>query len=432
MRIKRLLFILFISFSILNFGLALEYSDIYTDMSTFFSFFLDKNEALTSFRSLLIPSGGRAEALGNAFTGLANDASYIEYNPAASSVLEDTEIAVFHNAWIMDSKLESFIFTSRSKHFGWGAQIKALYLPFTEYDFFGNSVSAGYYTEAISAINFSYNFLAGYSFKGLALGITIKTAFRSVPDFVNSDTDEIERHSGLGQSGLACMADLGMLFRFNAFKYYSAREANMQIGLSFLHGGLGFTGFGQADGPILDDPLPTKINLGFSYKPIRPLTFVADISQPLNLLSIEDSALLSFGTGLAVQITPFFAIHSGFFLSGANPAFSLGAEFNLLSYLANVNYTLDFSSSLNPLSRFSLGLKMSLGDKGRKSDAEKVDALYVQGLEEYFQLHLENAILLWEEALKIDPGFDPAILALKAARATIDIQEKIRDIQTIE
>jgi tetratricopeptide (TPR) repeat protein len=75
---------------------------------------------------------------------------------------------------------------------------------------------------------------------------------------------------------------------------------------------------------------------------------------------------------------------------------------------------------------------MNLGDKGRKSDAEKVDELYVKGLEAYYLLHLEEAIRLWEEALEIDPGFDPAIIAIKAAQATIDIQEKIRDIQKLE
>jgi tetratricopeptide (TPR) repeat protein len=199
-----------------------------------------------------------------------------------------------------------------------------------------------------------------------------------------------------------------------------------------MHFGAGITGFAQADGVFLDDPLPSKINLGVSYKPIRPLSFVADISQPLNLQSIGESALLSFGGGMALQITPFFALHSGFFLSGGNPRFSLGSEFMLFSYLANVNYTLDLTSSINPISRFSLALKMNLGDKGRKSDAEKVDEFYVRGLEAYYLLHLEEAIRLWEEALEIDPGFDPAIIAIKAAQATIDIQEKIRDIQKLE
>lgn len=432
MKIKSYFLQIFLLFS-LSFSLnALEYQDIYADVSEFFSFFIDKNEALTSFRSLLIPSGGKAEALGNAFTGLSNDLSFIEYNPAASSVLDETEIGVFHNAWIMDTSIESFIFTSRNNHFGWGGQIKALYLPFTEYDFFGNSVSGGYYTEAIAALNFSYNFLAGYTFKGIALGSNIKTAFRSMPDYVNSDTDEIEKNSGLGQSGLAFMMDFGMLFRFNALKYYSSREANFQIGLSFLHFGIGFTSFAHSEQLILDDPLPSKINLGFSYKPIRPLTFVFDISQPVNLFSIKNSGFLSFGGGMAVQITSFFALHSGFFLSGGNPRFSLGSEFSLLDYLVNLNYTLDFSSSLHPFSRFSLGLKMNLGDKGRKEIENKIDRLYAEGLKEFYLMNLDQAIAYWEEILVLNPRFDPAIVGIQAAKATLSIQNKIRDAQKIE
>ena len=49
------------------------------------------HEGTTSFRSLLIPSGGRAESLGSAYTALSDDISFIDYNPAASALLNETE-----------------------------------------------------------------------------------------------------------------------------------------------------------------------------------------------------------------------------------------------------------------------------------------------------------------------------------------------------
>ena len=48
------------------------------------------HEGTTSFRSLLIPSGGRAESLGSAYTALSDDISFIDYNPAASALLNET------------------------------------------------------------------------------------------------------------------------------------------------------------------------------------------------------------------------------------------------------------------------------------------------------------------------------------------------------
>jgi len=59
MRKNKFLLITFILFSLIKSLASLEYSDVYADVSEFFSVFIDPNEGLTSFRSLLIPSGGK-------------------------------------------------------------------------------------------------------------------------------------------------------------------------------------------------------------------------------------------------------------------------------------------------------------------------------------------------------------------------------------
>ena len=53
---------------------------------------IEENEGETSFRTLLIPIGGRPESLGSAFTGLCDDVSYINYNPAGSCIQNETQI----------------------------------------------------------------------------------------------------------------------------------------------------------------------------------------------------------------------------------------------------------------------------------------------------------------------------------------------------
>ena len=173
-------------FTLLLLGMQPVFSADISDLSEFLIDFgyieSSKNEGITSFRSLLIPVGGRSESLGSAYTGLCDDAGYINYNAAASCILNETQASAFHNSWIADSKMDTLVFTTRIDNVGFGFQAGCLYMPFTEYNIFGERVNASYYTETNFAANISYNFLAGYDFKGRALGATVKAAFRSMPD----------------------------------------------------------------------------------------------------------------------------------------------------------------------------------------------------------------------------------------------------------
>jgi len=165
---------------------ALDLSDPYSYLSGILAPLVDENEGETTFRSLLIPGGGRSEAMGSAFSALANDISFFETNPAGSSTMPNTELAVFHNNWIADSRLETLSWTQRADDLGYGVSLRCFYVPFTEYNTYGERVSRGYYTETLGILNFSYNFLSGYYFKGIAVGTNIKAGFRSMPDFSNN------------------------------------------------------------------------------------------------------------------------------------------------------------------------------------------------------------------------------------------------------
>ena len=75
---------------------ALSLTDTTSTIGDLFTSFLDPNEGTTSFRSLLIPFGGRTESLGNAYTGLCDDISYLRFNPAAGAIQKETQISLFH------------------------------------------------------------------------------------------------------------------------------------------------------------------------------------------------------------------------------------------------------------------------------------------------------------------------------------------------
>ena len=409
-----------------GFVLAMSFEDFYNDYFGSFGSFIDENEGLTSFRSLNVPMGGKAEALGGSFTALANDISFLEYNPSASSVLKNTELAVFHNSWIADTSIDSIAFSIRNDTFGFGTFAKCLYLPFTEYNIFGQKVSAGYYSESVLGLNFSNNFFAGYSFKGFAVGGTLKVAFRSMPDYSDDATDQIIEGSGLSQSAFALLGDFGLRTSFNFGKFFISREPNFHIGVSLMNLGMAF----EREG--IDLSLPTKVNAGISWNIFRPVIINLEIQKPVNLANINKSEKISYGTGICFVIDENFSFQTGFLLKGGNPRISLGAEFPVKIMLVNLNYTFDMTSSLSPINRFSLSAKLNLGDRGRQNIQDKIDELYVKGLELYAEGQYEEAISTWEEVLLYNPRFDPAKYALKTAKETLALQIKIMEIQTLD
>ncbi len=426
------IFIISLSFSFFAEGniFALDYTEISSSLANFFDSLYGKNEGTTGFRSLLIPLGGRSESLGSAYTGLSDDISYIDFNPAASSILNETEIAFFHNSWIADSNMETLAFTTRFNNFGIGAKISCFYVPFTEYDSFGTRVAGNYYSETTASANFSYNFFSGYNFKGLAAGINLKASWRSVPDYTDNDSGEIISGTGLEQSALAFMADFGILIQFNAAKFFVSDDANLKIGFSLTNFGAAITGFSSDDGISRDDPLPSTAGIGISYNFFRPVTISLDFRQPINLQNFSEYQMFYAGTGISVKITKFFSVLGGFQIKGANPRFSLGGEALVSKVKLNANYTLDLTSSLNPLNRFSISASILLGDKGRAEKREKVKKLYNEGIYFFAQKDYEKAIEIWRKVLKIDRNFDPAKTGIRIATLYNEMLQNMENLST--
>lgn len=410
---------------------ALSYTDISSTLADVFKWSVDENEGDTAFRSLLIPFGGRPESLGSAFTGLCDDINFLRYNPAASCIQGNTQLAVFHNSWIADSNLETLAYTIRFGHFGVGTYISTFYVPFTEYNIFGERVAGNYYSETTAAINSSYNFLAGYTFKGFALGTTVKTAWRSIPDYTDNDTDAIIPWSGFKQSSLGVMADVGLMLQFNLFKFYASREPNLKIGFAANNLGVAITG-AFSDAGLTLEPVPTMLQAGISYKVIKPVTITLDYKQPINLLENTGFRWPYIGAGVGIQFSDYISFLAGLELKGANPKISTGLEFEVAKIRFNMNYTLDMTSSLNPLNKFSLSLKLVLGDLGRSVKSAEVDRLYSLGLQYYTEQNWEKAIEIWEQALEIDKRFDPAIIGIVSAQYQIDMFQKIQESLTFD
>jgi hypothetical protein len=388
------------------------YSDIYQVISNILN--IDKNAGRTTMRSLLIPMGGLYEGMGTAYSAVAKDSSYFEANPAASSILEETELAVFHNNWIADTKIEGAVYTIRYKGLGVGLGGKWLYLPFTATNQYGDRVGAGYYSESTLGFNLSYNFFPGFYYSGLSAGATGKLAYRSMPTVNDLSTK--------GNSALGLMIDGGLLSRFNFAKFYSSRTKNCSAALTVKNIGP----------PVQGDPLPTDATIGLSYSPIRPLTVSLDLTQPIDLVDIGKSESFYAAAGALLQFTDFFTVQGGLLIKEGNPRISIGSTFDVELARVTVNYTLDLTTQFTPLNRISIQASFSLGDLGRADIAKKVDSLYLSGLDAYARGEVDSAIVFWDEALKLDPTFDPARESRDAAQASKGLKQTMTELQKIK
>ena len=389
-------------------------------------FGLDPNVGLTAFPILNIPMGGRSEGMAGAFAAVADDISFLQYNPAGSSMLANTELALFHNNWIADTNIGALAWASRRNELGFAAGIVWLYLPFTEYNMYGQRVAAGYYSEGVGTLNISHNFFRSYSFGGISLGANLKTAFRIVPDFTDADDQgnnqgQLIAGSGRSQSTAMAMFDVGMLTRFNFLKTYYSRDFNTSLALVFRNLGP----------PAMGEPLPSALVAALGYRPIRPLLFSFDFTMPMNFMNFSLSERPFWALGFAADVTSFLSVRTGFMAKTGNARITVGSAVHLRNMSIDMNYTLDLLTQLQPLNRVSVGVRLNLGDQGRQVRRDKVDELYLLGIDAYSVMDFESARSFWEEALSMDPRFTPARDGLNLIQRTLDTEERIREMQRL-
>jgi hypothetical protein len=415
--------VLFLCFGALGQVWAAEPSDDYGSIADYLDsiYGVDDNAGLTAFPILNIPLGGRSEGMASAFSAVSDDISFLEYNPAGSSMLERSELAFFHNNWIADTKIEGIAYGARFGKLGLAGGAKWLYTPFTEYNLYGERVSKGYYSEGVAILNSSYNFLQGYYFGGVSVGMSLKGAFRFMPDYTDND-DHIIARSGLSQSAAMAMADVGALTRFDLFKFYNSREKNAAAALVIRNLGP----------PSMGEPLPSVMSAALSYKPLRPLLFAFDLSVPFNMLDPLLSEKPYFALGTSITVTSFLSMRAGVQLKSGSSRITVGSAVTLNKIALDVNYTLDLLTQLQPLNRVSIGVRFDLGDGGRQLAQTRIDEVYLAGLDAYARGNYAEARFYWEETLRLDPGFDPAKESLILLERREALEQRIDELQRLD
>lgn len=393
-----------------------EFQDFYADFFEYLDLLESRNVGLTSFPLLNIPLGGAREAIGTAYTALSENSGFIEANPAASSLLQNTEFSVFHNNLIADVSLESIAYTIRLDRLGLGIAGKFLHVPFTRYDSRGAQLASKTFSENIIILNASYLLFPSFYFSGLGIGANVKLAYRSIPEELYTTVPLVVSGS---QDGLGIMADIGFQGHFNLLKFYSSREKNFSFGAVIQNLGP----------PVNGDPLPTQFSGGLAYRPLRFLVFSGDIILPINLLSPQDSESLGLAVGMGISFTDFLTLRAGLLLRGGNPRISTGFEITLPWTSLFVNYTLDRTTTLGAVDRFSIQVTLDLGDRGRSRIREQVDALYLEALQAFAESNYPRVIELCEQALSLDPSFTPARRTLETARESFELDKALEKIR---
>jgi tetratricopeptide (TPR) repeat protein len=406
MRMKRLICISVLTVSLLL-PVGADFADFYFQLSEAFSSYEDPNTGLTVFPTLLIPMGGKYEGMGTAYAAVASDSGFLEANPSGSATLEKGELSFLHHSWIADSNMEGVIYTMRYDDLGIGFGGKFLYVPFTGYNEWGDRESRGYISESIATLNVAYNFFSSYHFYGLSIGGNLKAAYRNIPASIYA-----------GQSAITAMVDLGLLTRFNLAKFYASRSRNFSLGAVIKNVGL----------PALEEPLPTVATFGLAYSPLRPLLLAFDFNYPISFYPEEYPAeRWHIAGGMNVNITEFLSLQGGFHFKADNPRISLGSSVDLEKVSFIVNYNLDLSGRINPLDKFSIEAKLNLGDRGRLAQRNKIDDLYLSGLEAYARGDISAAIRFWQQVLELDPTFTPAQDNIETALASLELQKRMDD-----
>ncbi|MBN1648451.1 MAG: UPF0164 family protein [Spirochaetales bacterium] len=382
------------------------YYDWYIDFFTN-SFFYDENTGLYAMPILVIPGAGKYEAMGTAYTASKEDGGTMQANPAATALLEHTELAFSHTNWIADSSVEQVFYTTRFEDFGIGARTQIIYANFTKNNDYSEAEAYGTIAEGVVSLNASYNLFSSYTFKGIAVGANVKMAFRNIPADIYPD-----------QSALAIMGDIGALTGFNLFKMYQSREPNFYVGI-----------VGKNIGPpVGEDPLPSELSAGVSYSPIRPLKINLDFNVPFNFSPDIPSNEPNVCLGADLQFTPFLSLQTGIRYDGGNVRITLGSCVDVNNLTLNINYTHDFTTrsySNELLDRISLQATFNLGDRGRKVRQDKLDELFILGYKAYQTGNYEEAILYFRQAVELDPSFDIAKRYLVTIQNLLDASNSL-------
>lgn len=235
---------------------------------------------------LKIGVGPRAVSLGEAFSGLADDASAIHYNPAGLGTLQRYEVSFMHNELFEGVRQEWATVAWPTKHFGTFAIAynQLAISPFDSYDELDQKI--GTIDAKDTATTLAYSLEIGKG-QRLSVGVAAK--------YIKSELHTF--------SATALAMDLGVLWRLGREKIY---ETEYRIGVTARNLG--------PEMKFIDEgfPLPQSLNIGLCRNSPLPHPF-EDMRLALLLEGVAPNDNLPYAaTGIELRIVREFAIRVGY------------------------------------------------------------------------------------------------------------------------
>jgi hypothetical protein len=332
--------------------------------------------------------GIRAMSLGGAYVAVADDAEYMDTNPAGGAYDNIFRIALLHQEWITDVNYESL---RLARGFGDSLQIGLgftyLYLPFTHYDVSGDAVGKSrHLSQSLGTLAVGYRLPS----LGLSFGVNGKFFYNRVPEDLYAD-----------QSYTVWAVDFGVMQRTNLLKTFFGPEPSLSFGVTLRN-----VGYSSSV-----EQLPILIQAGTAYRIRSNLLIAADMVYP-------------FYEPLYGSIGAEYAIRKKIYISGGiqikqNPMLSLGFGYRYRDMQLKVSYT----PTLAFYNMISVSFTYSFGEYKKLMLEREVEEKLLETLELYRAGHYEEALVVVDEVLELDPENGRA----GSLKHTIEIQLEIRE-----
>ncbi|MFA6094003.1 MAG: PorV/PorQ family protein [Elusimicrobiota bacterium] len=280
---------------------------------------------------LRIGTGARPEAMGGAYTALADDINAIHYNPGGLAGLGKRELGFTHTQWVLDSQFDFVGFGQPTKFGTLGVSFARLATGKQEARSADRQLTGGF--EAADSV---YTLGCGRMLEGAS-------PWGSLGFGVNAKYLE----SSIGSDKASTFAaDLGAVHRFEG--------RPLSLGVSVLNMGQGMKFLDQRD------PLPLTVSVGGAYRLAGVLGIALDVRHEPNDKSWD------VGVGTEYSLFQGFALRAGYASaavagrsskSGAMGLSGLGGGFGIKMRSYRADYTFTPFGELGNVQRISLGAR---------------------------------------------------------------------------
>jgi len=236
---------------------------------------LNADQGTTAAAFLKLATGPRVIAMGENFTGLADDANAVRYNAAGTAYLDESQATLMHAIWIEDIYYDDLAAAFPMKNIGTiGTEI--FYLNAGNFDAYNAAgVSTGQFSAGAMSATLSF---ARKIIDSVSVGLAAK--------YLSENID--------GQSSTGFAVDLSTLYK---------------TPIKGLTAGMNVANLGPAMGYSQAFTLPVNVRFGAAYSAAKDINVVCDYTQPIETAGV-------FGIGGEYGYKDFLVVRGGFKFQG--------------------------------------------------------------------------------------------------------------------